>query len=196
MEEWEGEKFALLTHWENTLIPCINQVCTELSQKMNKRVIPIVQDDNASAHCEKNLMDYLAAKLLERGGLMMPQPPNSPQTNSCDDHVFPSMSKEGTTIQGIEDGGCTLSEGQLWINVKQVFDNFDLDKLARAFVHHQQVAIAIYKDQGSSKHTKWSGAGHFNIPRSVVPVYNDDDWDEAEAEDEAGNILSFTHPTN
>jgi hypothetical protein len=38
--------------------------------------------------------------------------------------------------------------------------------------------------------------GHFNIPRSVVPVYNDDDWDEAEAEDEAGNILSFTHPTN
>jgi hypothetical protein len=146
MEEWEGKKFALLTHWENTLIPCINQVCTELSQKMNKRVIPIVQDDNASAHCEKNLMDYLAAKLLERGGLMMPQPPNSPQTNSCDDHVFPSMSKEGTTIQGIEDGGCTLSEGQLWINVKQVFDNFDLDKLARAFVHHQQVAIVIYKD--------------------------------------------------
>jgi hypothetical protein len=105
---------------------------------MNKRVIPIVQDDNASAHREKNLMDNLAAKLSERGGLMMPQPPNSPQTNSCDDYLFPSpsMSKECTTIQGIENGGRTLSEGQLWINAKRVFDNFDLDKLA----------IAIYKD--------------------------------------------------
>jgi hypothetical protein len=85
------------------------------------------------------------------------------------------MSKEYIAIQGIENGGRTLSEGQLWINVKQVFDDFDLDKLAWAFVHHQQVVIAIYKDQGDNEHTKRSGAGHFNICRSVVPVYNDDD---------------------
>jgi hypothetical protein len=145
--QWKNgkEKFALLIHWENTLIPRIDQVCTELSQKMNnKRVIPIVQDGNASAHREKNLMDYLAAKLSERGGLMMPHPPNSPQTNSCDDYVFTSMSKECTTIQGIENGGRTLSEGQLWINVKWVFDNFDLDKVAWAFVHHRGVGWVVY----------------------------------------------------
>lgn len=184
------EKFPMLDHWRDTLWPEIDRVRAHFSQKMNKKIVVVNQDDNASSHREDQFLEYMKMELSNRGGILAPQPPNSPTTNVLNDYVFPSMSKLASTAQGLKNGGRTLKEEQLWSIVKRVFYSYDKAKLARAFVHHQQVAAAIFSDMGGNEYDKLCGAGHFNVrSRSVVPVYNDeDDWERGAEEDEHGNL--------
>ena len=40
---------------------------------------------------------------------------------------------------------------QLWEVLKQVWEDYESDKIAPAFVHHAQVAVSIYECKGGTK---------------------------------------------
>jgi hypothetical protein len=67
--------------------------------------------------------------------------------------------------------------------VKDAFNNFDRDKLSRAFVLNEQIATSIYNEKRGNSHAKLSKALHFNVRRCCVPAYPDDEEQGAD-EDE------------
>jgi hypothetical protein len=123
VQEGQGEisHDGSLEVWKDTLFPKLDEIIAQFSQRLNKRIIPIYQDNNAAAHHEHIYWDWLKAEYANRGGLVVPQPQNSPTTNVLDDYIFPSMSKLASTQQDLRFGGQTLNEGELWGIMQRVF---------------------------------------------------------------------------
>ena len=179
-------KFPSLKHFHNTLIPKLDNTVAEMSTKMNNRIVVRYQHDNAPPHIEQNLIHL--TEFSKRGWLIVNQPPNSRQVNVMDVYLFPSISKITSIIQGIEHGGLTLQEEELWRIVDKAFYAYDRRKLSCAFIHNEQLACAIYDEKGGNKHTKLSRGMHFNVRKCCVLFYDDEeDWEGENDIDEKGN---------
>ena len=101
------------------------------------------------------------------------QPSNSPLTNVCDAAFFPAMAKDVTELQGIINGGRYLKEERLWEVVMRAWNEYPCDKIARAFVHHSQVAAAILDCKGGDEFAQKKNGLSFNV-RKVCALYYDD----------------------
>ena len=63
--------------------------------------------------------------------------------------LFPSIAKGVSKQQeGLQNGGRYLQYKKMWEMLQQVWSNYPTDTVARAFVHHAQVATAIYDCEG------------------------------------------------
>ena len=62
----------------------------------------------------------------------------------------------------------------LWQTVKKAFDEYPLDKIASAYVHHSQMANAMIKYKGGDGFERECKALHVGHRKSVKPLYNTD----------------------
>jgi len=137
----EGKGKYALTKWvDKELMPSLNSLCQEIERDSNKRVWVRGQWDNVTPHIEKNLLKLIGDRFGEHGWVLTTQPPNSPLTNILDAAIFPAYAKEASALQGWERGGHYLHLSKLWEIVQWVWIEYSNEKIARAFVHHSQVA--------------------------------------------------------
>ena len=77
-------------------------------------------------------------------------------------------------------GGRYLQCEQLWETLKKVWGNYPVDKIARAFVHHSQVAAAIHDCQGGDDFVREHKGFSVGVRRVCRPYYRDNDEDMGE----------------
>ena len=154
-EDGEGKKRFALTNWlKNDFLPPLKAIFQRLEREMNKRIVPRTQWDNATPHRESELMKLMKEELENVGGMMTFQPPNCPLTNCYNSAVFPAVAKKGTALGGLLNRGKYLECKRLWQVIEKAWDEYPLDSIARAFIHHDQVAAAIEKGKGSDEFLK------------------------------------------
>ena len=95
------------------------------------------------------------------GWMLTFQPPNSPPCNCDDSAVFPALAKKGTALGGLLHYEKYLECEELWGVVKRAWDEYPGDSIARAFIHHSQVAAAINEGKGDDGFLK--GRAHSTL---------------------------------
>ena len=108
------------------------------------------------------------------------QPANTPLANVDDAAIFPAFAKDVTSLGGMTNGGRYLQCEQLWETLQKVWDNYPAEKIARAFVHHSQVAAAIYDCKGGDEFVREHKGLSFGVRRVCRPYYRDNDEDTGE----------------
>ena len=104
---------------------------------------------------------------------MTPQPSNSPLTNTLDAAIFPALAKKGSALQGLANGGRYLKTDQVWEILTKAWEEYPLEKIARTFVHHSQVAAAIYECKGGDEFVKQRNGLSFGVWRVCQPYWKD-----------------------
>ena len=69
----------------------------------------------------------------------------------------------------------------LWRMILKAWEDYDDDKIARAFVHHCQVAAAIYDCEGGDEFVQERNGLSMNVRKVCSLLYPGDDEREAEA---------------
>ena len=167
-------KFSLLKYWREELFPILDKKVQQLQQEMNKQIVVRFQWDNAPPHIDDKLTKFLDAEFSIRGWLLVPQPPNSPLTNTQDAYLFPALAKRVTGEQGLENGGRYLQGEKLWETVNNCFQTYPEETIARSFMHHQQIVSAILACDGGDDFMKESRFLHCGIRKVVQPFYENE----------------------
>ena len=76
---------------------------------------------------------------------------NSPLTNIMDTAIIPALAKLVTAQQDQISGGRYLQCDMLWECVLKAWEDYPPATIAIAFVHHAQVAAAIYACNGGNE---------------------------------------------
>lgn len=118
----QNPKYSLQRFFRDIEIPKLDDIAAKLSMQLYKRVVIRYQKDNAGPHQDATLLQLISAMFADRGWMFVPQPPNSPVTNTKDCSVFPAMSERVTEKQGLNFGGRAVKCGELWAMVDQVWD--------------------------------------------------------------------------
>ena len=127
------------------------------------------QWDKATPHRERILLKMIAALFKSLGWVLTFQPPNSPLCNMLNLAIFPAVAKDGTSIGNLLHGGWYLQCEKLWQVIKKAWDDYLANSIAWAFIHHFQVAAAIYKCGGKDTFV-WEQAGlNFGFRRVCRP---------------------------
>ena len=170
----EGKgKYALTTWAEEEIMPALEDLSRKVETESGCRVHVRGQWDNASPHKEKKLVRLLDALFGERGWVFTTQPPNTPMSNIKDAAIFPSMAKEASATQGWLYGGQYLHTDKLWEVMQQVWENYDYQKIARAYVHHAQVAAAMYDCKGGHEFVQEHKGLSFGVRKVCRPDFGD-----------------------
>jgi hypothetical protein len=165
-------KFSLLKHWKETELPALDVTAQKIQSNNGKQVIVRYQWDSATPHVNSILTEFLQKEFDRRGWILVPQPANSPLTNTKDAALFPSLSKSVTTEQGLMHGSYVLQGEQLWDIVKLAWERMGLDTIARAYAGHHQIVNAIFKCKGGDDFTRQHKGLHCGIQKMFVPYYD------------------------
>ena len=178
------KKFALTKWIKDSFFGDLQKFCQQLELKTGKRIHVRGQWDNASPHVELALLACIAELFGELGWVWTTQPANSPLTNICDAAIFPALAKLVSSYQGILAGGRYLQTDVLWKLIQKAWDEYPKDKIARAFIHHAQVAAAIYDCEGGDEFVQERNGLSCGVRKVCKLFYGDgDDGDEENALD-------------
>lgn len=166
-------KFSLAKWIADTFMKDLLDLCRDLETKLGKRIHVRGQWDNASPHTEHFLLALIAELFGEYGWVWTTQPANSPLTNIMDAAIFPALAKMVSGLQGVLAGGHYLHCEVLWQLVKKAWDDYPLDRLARTFVHHSQVAAAIYACDGGDEFVQERNGLSFGVRKACRLDYGD-----------------------
>ena len=166
-------KFDLLSFFQNTEIPRLEELAAQVSTTTAKRVIVRYQMDGAGPHTDKVLLEFLNASFGARSWHLKFQPSNSPVTNVKDDCLFPALSKHVSREQGVSKGSQIFAPDELWAAVTKCWNEFPLDTLARAYIRHSQVASAIAEYKGGDGFVRERGGLHCHVRNCCVTVCNE-----------------------
>jgi hypothetical protein len=136
------------------------------------------QMDGAGPHTDTRLLEGINEAFDKRGWILNFQPSNSPLTNIKDSCIFPAMSKAVTAKQGLINGSLLIDNEELWSYVEQVWEEFPLETIARAYAGHHQVVNAIAHDEGGDDFVRVKKALHFGIRKHCVPYYDNEEAEE------------------
>jgi hypothetical protein len=125
-------------------LPALDVITQKIQSDTGKRVIVRYQWDSATPHVDGVLTEFLQKEFDCRGWILVPQPANSPLTNTKDAALFPSLTKSVTAEQG----------KQLWDIVKLAWERMGLDTIAQAYAGHHQIVNAIFKCKGGDDFTR------------------------------------------
>ncbi|OEU05754.1 hypothetical protein FRACYDRAFT_258384 [Fragilariopsis cylindrus CCMP1102] len=167
-------KFSLLKLFKEEGLPAMDALAQQLTVRTGKRIVMVKQWDNATPHMCKHLKKWMKKEFNNRGWELRNQPPNSPITNTKDSAMFPSMAKMLTAYQGLHNGSHYLQGEELWKGIQQVYKNYPLDTLSRAYMHHAQIANAIIECEGGDEFATASRSLHCGVRSVVHPVYENE----------------------
>ena len=171
-------KFALTAWIRNNFMPKLVDLAQRLEQKYNKTIHIRGQWDNATPHKEKVLLRLIADLFGDLGWEWTTQPANTPLSNVMDAALFPALAKGVSKIQGLFHEGRYLQCEKLWEVLKQAWAKYPEDKIARSFVHHAQVAAAIYDCDGGDEFVRQHKGLSFGVRRVCRPYYGENDTGE------------------
>jgi hypothetical protein len=167
-------KFSLLKLFKEEGMPAMDLLAQQLTASTGKRIILVKQWDNATPHMCQRLLRWMKKEFSTRGWELRNQPPNSLITNTKDSAMFPLMAKMLTAYQGMYNGSHYLQGEELWKGIQHVYDNYPLDTLSRAYMHHAQIANAIIDCEGGDEFVTASRSLHCIVRSIVHPVYEDE----------------------
>jgi hypothetical protein len=167
-------KFSLLKLFKEEGLPAMDALAQQLSTRTGKRIVMVKQWDNATPHMCKTLKKWMKKQFNNRGWELRNQPPNSPITNTKDSAMFPSMAKMLTAYQGLHNRSHYLQGEELWKGIQHVYNNYPLDTLSRAYMHHGQIANAIIECEGGDEFATASRSLHCGVRSVVHPVYENE----------------------
>ena len=162
-------KFALTAWIRNNFMPKLMELAQRLEQKCNKTIHIRGQWDNASPHVEKMLLRLIVELFGEFGWEWTAQPANTPFPNVIDAALFPALAKGVSKIQGLFHEGRYLQCEKLWEVLEQAWAKYLEEKIARSFVHHAQVAAAIYDCDGGNAFVCQHKGLSFDVRRVCRP---------------------------
>ena len=170
----QGNKKFAITKWiQQHFIVALNNICQRIEHETGKKVHVRGQWDNASPHTEKNVLALIGNLFEQKGWVWTMQPPNSPLTNIMDAAIFPALAKLVSGYQGLHNGGRYLKGELLYEYVQKAWDNYPVEKIARSFVHHAQVAAAIHHCNGGDDFVKQKNGLHWNVRKVCTLDFGD-----------------------
>ena len=188
-EGGEGKKgkFALTKWAKDDFMPPLLDIVQKIGHETGKRVHVRGQMDNAGPHVEKHFRRLIVDLFGEYGWEWTYQPSNFPLLNIKDAAIFPALAKDVSRIGGLMHGGQYLESDKLWAVLQKAWDNYPEEKIARAYVHHSQVAAAVHDCNGGDDFVKEHKGLSFNVRRVCRPCYGDD----IESGDDALDLTSL-----
>ena len=168
-------KFSLTKYFEERLFRKLDDVVRSVEEEENCKVVVRFQWDGAGPHRDNKLVNYLDSEFRTRNWILVPQPSQSPLTNTKDPCIFPSLSKKVTEAQGLQKGSIALEGDEIWKYAKQAFDNLPLETIARSYAAHHQIVNAIYKDKGGDDFTRAKKALHVGSRLHFLPYHGRED---------------------
>ena len=123
---------------------------------------------------DKSVIRLIVELFAECGWEWWTQPANTPLSNIMDAAMFPALAKAVSKIGGLTNGGRYLQGNQLWEALQQAWNNYPEDKIARSFVHHAQVAAAIYDCEGGDDFVRQHKGLSFGVRKVCRPYYGED----------------------
>ena len=187
-ETAKGKRKFALTKWLlEDFFPKLKEFCQQLEHNLGKRIHVRGQWDNASPHTERAVVRLIEELFTAEGWVWTTQPSNSPLTNILDAAIFPALAKYVSSLQGLYNAGRYLQCERLWEFVLRAWEEYPLDRIARAFVHHAQVAAATYNCNGGDEFVQERNGLSFGVRR----VCRIDYGDEYEGDEGAINLTSM-----
>ena len=163
-------KFSLKQYFSNSLFPKLERAVQVASQQNdNAKVLVRFQWDGAGPHVNKELTTYLDSEFTSRGWMFVPQPSQSPLTNTKDACIFPALSRRVTAAQGLSKGSLALASDEIWKYASDAFHHLPLETIARAYATHHQIVNAIYQDCGRDDFTRDKKALHVGSRLHFLP---------------------------
>ena len=153
-------------------------LCQQLEVQYQMRIHCRNQWDNATPHTESLLKKVIEEEFGKRGWVWTMQPANSPLTNLMDAAIFPALAKKGSAIQGVRHHGRYLQCEKIWEVLQEAWENYPCESIARAFVHHAQVAAAIYDCKGGDDFVKERKGLSFGVRKVCRPYYGEEEDNE------------------
>ena len=129
------KKFPLLDWFRDVEIPRLEKKAQEFEAlNPGKKLLIKYQFDGAGCHNDKTLHNFIHYEfVIKRGWILVLQPPNSPILNTKDAALFPMLSKDVTTQQGIQHKSHAVSTENIWKLVCKCIENMDTRKIASAY---------------------------------------------------------------
>ena len=173
------QKYSLMHDWwMGGELQRLDSLTEELSDKHNCKVIVRYQWDGAGPHVERQLLEFLDYEFhVKRDWIFMNQPSQSPHTNAHDCAIFPALSKLVTQQQAMKyNGRYVMDPNKIWTLVKDAYNSYPKESIARACVHHHQMVNAIASCKGGDQYLKSNGGGlHCGVRRAYAPLYEEED---------------------
>ena len=162
-------KYSLLDWFSSEYLPALDRIARKYeSENPGKKLIVVGQFDGAGPHQDRKLNQYMESCFATRDWIIKFQPSQSPLTNVKDASIFPAMSKIVTAQQG---GRPLHSSDELWNAVKNVWDSFPNETIARAYTSHHQIVNAIHQCKGGDEFAKEKNGLHFGVRKLCVPYW-------------------------
>ena len=101
--------------------------------------LPVIQGDNAGPHCDQKFIDFVEDYCSNNDMKWEPQAPQMPHANNLDLVIFPTMSKQHSTLlkQNI---GRVATADEIWDTVKKVWNDLSSALIARGFILANRIA--------------------------------------------------------
>ena len=180
----QGKSKFPLTMWlKDNLMPALMELSQRLATQLGKKIHVRGQWDNATPHRESGLLSLIGELFGEHGWEWTMQPANTPLSNVMDAAIFPALAKVGTALQGIMNGGRYLQCEKIWEVLEKAWNEYPEDKIVRAFVHHAQVAAALFECNGGDDFVKERNGLSFGVRKVCRPYYGDNDTGEEDSLD-------------
>ena len=157
------KKWSTLKFLRDKCIPELEKICHEHG------CIARWQFDGAGPHKDAFLLNWIDKQFRARGWIFVFQPSQSPETNTKDACIFPSLSRDVSTTQAMTYGhNHVLREEELWSAMQQSWRDLSCTTIARSFAAHHQVVTAIIEDNGSNTFLRGKDKLHFGIRKRFV----------------------------
>lgn len=159
-------------------MPKLVELAQQLKGTTNKSIHIRGQWDNAAPHIEVGIRRCITELFGERRWEMTAQPANTPLSSVMDAALFPALTKNASKIQGMSHESRCLQYEQLWEVLRQAWDKYPEDNVARAFIHHAHVAAVIYDCDGGDEFVCQHKGLSFGVRRVCRPCYGKNDIGE------------------
>jgi hypothetical protein len=163
------KKWSTLAFLRDTCIPELEKICSK------EGCIVRWQFDGAGPHKDAFLLNWIDTEFRKRGWIFVFQPSQSPETNTKDACIFPSLSRDVSTTQAVTYGhNHVLREEELWRAMQQSWETLSCATIARSFAAHHQIVTAIIVDKGSNTYLRGKDKLHFGIRKRFVETPDGD----------------------
>jgi len=187
------KKWSTLKFMRDVCFPVLEDICKE------ENCIVRWQFDGAGPHKDAFLLEWIDREFRARGWIFIFQPSQSPETNTKDACIFPSLSRGVSVAQAVTYGHNHVLRGEeLWRAMEQSWKDMSCATIARSFAGHHQVVTAIIEDDGSNTFLRGKDHMHFGVRKRFVTTPEGDGVEvlaDVDPEEMQSYTLKYAAPT-
>ena len=168
-------KFPLKDYFDQEIIKSIERLVKPGGQLEGHK--PALQGDLAGPHIEGEYNSFLKREFKKRNWLLVPQAPQMPHANVCDNTIFPAMARRHTVLIR-KNCKSVASQDEITSAAEKVWQDLPACLISRGFIHVWRLLKKVIKHKGDNKFLR-TNEFHCNVRRD----FTDTQWGVVRNED-------------